>query len=269
MEEVLKDPERLKLGGTQLEATVLFTDIAGFSKISESMSPQELATLLNDYFTRMGDAIMARGGMINKYIGDAIMAIWNAPLPNPQHALLACQSALEMQRIVKSMELWKMRIGVNTGQMVAGNLGHQERMEYTVIGDNVNLASRLEGANKAFGTNILISETTEAQVRNDLLLRPVDRIRVVGKERPVRVYEVVGLPDQLEDSDFSSKLSSFTNILECYESRDWERGYRVTQDHLTRFSDDSVAQTYLSRFQRFQENPPPDDWDGTYSLESK
>lgn len=269
MGEILKRPGRLELGGTQVEATVLFSDIAGFSKISEGTSPRELASLLNDYFTRMGDAIMARDGMINKYIGDAVMAIWNAPLPNSDHARLACEAALEMEEVCKSLHPIKMRLGINTGQMVAGNLGHRERMEYTVIGDAVNLASRLEGANKVFGTRILISETTHLYVQDSFLTRRVDRIRVVGKMLPVAVFEVLGDLRKEISQDLIDMVLSFEEILERYDSRNWEGAADLLSTHLSHFPRDSVASAYLSRCIEFKRNPPPKDWDGVYELESK
>lgn len=269
MGEIMKHPDELELGGVQVEATVLFSDIAGFSKLSEKTTPRELATLLNDYFTRMGDIIMTREGMINKYIGDAIMAIWNAPLPSRAHGRLACEAALEMRRAVAQTPPIRMRIGINTGPMVAGNLGHRERMEYTVIGDSVNLASRLEGANKVFGTVILISETTEALVRDFFLLRQVDRIRVVGKERPVAVFEVMALLDASDADALIPLVDSFGSLLEAYETRDWVRAEQLCEVHLDRFPGDFVAQTYLKRCRKFHETPPADDWDGVFTLEAK
>jgi len=269
MGEILKNPGQLELGGIQVEASVLFSDIAGFSKLSEKITPRELATLLNDYFTKMGDIIMGRDGMINKYIGDAVMAIWNAPLPNPAHAEMACRSALEMKRVVAGMAPLKMRIGINTGPMVAGNLGHRERMEYTVIGDAVNLASRLEGANKAFGTAIMISDSTEALVRSIFLLRRLDRIRVVGKQQPVAVFEVLAAMDDPPTPTELELVASFESIIDAYDDRNWEVAIARAKSHLEKFPDDLATQAYLKRCLHFQEVPPADEWDGVYTLEAK
>ncbi|MDA2924221.1 adenylate/guanylate cyclase domain-containing protein, partial [Acidobacteria bacterium AH-259-L09] len=269
MSEIMKNPDSLELGGTQVEATVLFSDIAGFSKISEKTTPRKLFSMLNDYFTRIGDVIMKQEGMINKYIGDAVMAIWNAPKANENHAALACQAALEMRRIVEEMRPLEARIGINTGPMVAGNLGHIERMEYTVIGDAVNLASRLEGANKPFGTAIMISESTEELVRGQFLLRLVDRIRVIGKQQPVRVYEVLAGIDELVPDGLHQMVQSFDKIIDAYESRDWESACALIEKHLERFSEDKVARIYLERCREFSAAPPPADWDGVYALKSK
>lgn len=269
MAEILKDPGKLELGGVQVEATVLFSDIAGFSKLSEGITPRELAGLLNDFFTRVGDAIMKREGMINKYIGDAVMAIWNAPLPNENHALLACLAALEMKRVVAEMAPLKVRIGINTGPMVAGNLGHRERMEYTVIGDAVNLASRLEGANKALGTTILISESIEHLVRGRLLLRRVDCIRVLGKAKPAWVYEVLASGEEAIPESLREMVESFELAQRHYEARDWRRTCLLLAEHLERFPEDGVARIYLERCRVFCEQPPPVEWDGVYALETK
>ena len=267
---IMKDPARLELGGVEVEATVLFSDIAGFSKISEKITPQELSTRLNEYFTRMGDVIMQREGMINKYIGDAIMAIWGAPLQNERHSILACQSALEMSRQVEEMGGgFRTRYGLNTGTMIAGNLGHRERMEYTVIGDAVNLASRLEGANKVFGTSIMISEFTEEMVRDHFLTRQLDLIRVLGRAQPVRVYEIVGGDDEQTTDQDREMVESFNEILESYASHDWEGAGRLLDRHLKTFSEDSVALVYRDRCRSFSNSPPEADWDGVYELTAK
>lgn len=225
--------------------------------------------MLNDYFTKVGDAIMQQEGMINKYIGDAVMAVWNAPKPNDDHAALACQAALEMKRIVDGMHPLKARIGINTGPMMVGNLGHVERMEYTVIGDAVNLASRLEGANKPFGTAIMISEATEELVRGRFLTRMLDRIRVLGKEQPVSVYEVFSRTDEPVPDDLHELLGSFDQIAKAYNDRDWEKAADLAEKHLQHFPEDKVATVYLERCRRFHLAPPPSDWDGVFSLESK
>ena len=269
MGEVLNNPQKLKLGGTQLEATVLFSDIVGFSKISEKFPPAELASLLNGYFTRLGDEVMNREGMINKYIGDSIMAIWGAPLPNLRHAVLACRAALAIKEIAEADDLFKTRIGLNTGPMLAGNLGHQERMEYTVIGDAVNLASRLESANKAFGTTILISQATQALLEDRFLVRTVDWIRVVGRKEPVQVFEVLARLDKPLPEAVQEMTDSFQPILQSYQAGQWARALHQIEEHLKSFPHDSVARTYLERCQRYARTPPPSSWDGVYALSSK
>jgi adenylate cyclase len=269
MDHVMKHPDALELGGIQTNATVLFSDIAGYSKISENMTPQELFATLNDYFTRIGDVIMAQEGMINKYIGDAIMAVWNTPVGHPDHSALACQAALEMKQIVDAIPDIKARIGINTGLLAAGNLGHAERMEYAVIGDAVNLASRLEGANKPFGTDIMISESTEESVRGKFLLRPLDRIRVVGRENSVQVFELLARIDEPGQDELHELVQSFEKVLEAYEARGWAEASDFAQQHLKRFPEDKVAAIYLERCSVFSATPPASDWDGVYALKSK
>ena len=267
---IMKDPAKLELGGVEVEATVLFSDIAGFSKISEKITPQELSARLNEYFTRMGDVIMQRDGMINKYIGDAIMAIWGAPLQNERHSILACEAALEMSLQVEEMGGgFRTRFGLNTGTMVAGNLGHHERMEYTVIGDAVNLASRLEGANKVFGSSIMISQFTEALIRDHFLTRQLDLIRVVGRTQPVKVYEVVAGENGETPGQVREMVESFNEILESYRSHDWEKASRLLDKHLKTFPEDSVALVYRDRCRSFSDSPPEADWDGVYELTAK
>ncbi|MEE8348853.1 MAG: adenylate/guanylate cyclase domain-containing protein [Acidobacteriota bacterium] len=270
MQEVMKHPDALELGGIQVNATVLFSDIAGYSKISEKLTPKELFTTLNEYFTRIGDVIMEQEGMINKYIGDAVMAIWNTPIAHQSHAALACQAALDMKRVVDEMpDEVQARIGINTGPMVAGNLGHSERMEYTVIGDAVNLASRLEGANKPFGTDIMISDSTEQEVRGEFLLRLLDRIRVIGRKAPVQVYELLARMDEPDQDEAHQMVESFSHVVRAYEAREWDEAVDLVRQHLERFPDDKVASVYLNRCSEFSADPPPADWDGVYVLKSK
>ncbi len=268
MHHVMQQSDSLKLGGIQTNATVLFSDIAGYSKISENMTPHELFATLNDYFKKIGDVIMEQEGMINKYIGDAVMAVWNTPVGHPDHGALACQAALEMKKIVDEMPDIQARIGINTGLLAAGNLGHTERMEYAVIGDTVNLASRLEGANKPFGTDIMISESTEESICGKFLLRPLDRIRVMGRENPVQVFELLAGIDEPVD-DLHELVQSFGKVVEAYEAREWDEAHNRAQQHLERFPEDKVAKIYMERCSEFAAAPPSSDWDGVYALKSK
>lgn len=270
--ELMKNPASLELGGRELEATVLFTDIAGFSKISERITPQELTQLLNQYFELLATVIMKEGGMVNKFIGDAIMAVWGVPLDNPRHAIDACRASLQMQRSLRVMEPLRCRIGLNTGTMIAGNLGSRQRFEYTVIGDAVNLASRLEGANKPYHTDIMISEFTEEKVRGHFLVREVDRIRVVGKENPVRIYQLLDSLDNRGTSEYESltaMVDSFTNSLEEYRKQQWGAAASYFEKHQEHFPGDPLASIYLERCRSFVAQPPVQDWDGVYQMETK
>jgi len=270
--ELMKNPENLGLGGREVEATVLFTDIAGFSKISEKITPTELTQMLNQYFELLASVIMKEGGMVNKFIGDAVMAIWGVPLENPSHAIQACRAALQMHSAMLVMDPVKCRIGLNTGKMIAGNMGSKERFEYTVIGDAVNLASRLEGVNKPYHTDIMISEMTEEKVRGHFLLREVDSIRVVGKLKPVRIYQLLdtianeGAP---EHDRWKQMIDSFMPSLEAYRETSWERATQLFETHVKIFPEDPVGKIYLDRCRAFTAAPPVADWDGVYQMETK
>lgn len=270
--ELMKNPESLQLGGEEVVASVLFTDIAGFSKISEKITPHELTQMLNDYFERLASIIMKEKGMVNKFIGDAVMAIWGAPLPNPNHAIDACRAALQMQRAMVEMDPIRCRVGINSGTMVAGNLGSRERFEYTVIGDSVNLASRLEGVNKPYHTEIMISEMTEELVRGHFLLREVDSIRVVGKQQPVKIFQLLDNTqnaDNPEHHRWLEMLQSFTEGLQAYKEHNWEAAALLFEKHVELFPEDPVGGIYLGRCHAFMTTPPAEDWDGVFQMETK
>jgi adenylate cyclase len=201
VEEIVADPEKLKLGGQKKEMTVLFSDIRGFTTLSEKLEPEKLVAILNEYFTAMTEVILQSGGVLDKFIGDAIMAFWGAPQEAPDHAQRACRTALKM--IAKLEELkkeWSKRdlpeinigVGINSGQMIVGNMGSAKRFDYTVIGDNVNLASRLEGLNKQYGTSIIISQFTYDKVKEKFEGEFLDKVAVKGKEIPVEIFKLVG-----------------------------------------------------------------------------
>ena len=204
VEDIVADPSRLRLGGDKRELTVLFSDIRGFTALSETMAPEDLVKLLNGYFTRMTGRVFAHRGSLDKYIGDAIMAVFGAPLPAPQHASLACRAALDMVAELETMQAeWRREgvpaldigIGINTGPMIVGNMGSASRFNYTVLGDAVNLASRIESLNKAYGTNILLSEHTFERVRDEFPnVREIDQVQVRGRTQPVRLYELIPQP---------------------------------------------------------------------------
>lgn len=200
--ELLANPEALKLGGEKKELTVFFSDIRGFTTMSEALSPEDLVHLLNDYLTTMTNLVIAYKGTIDKYMGDAIMAFWGAPVPNEDHAYCACLTAVKQLEDLKLMQdRWAANglpvidigIGLNTGYAVAGNMGSSHRMDYTVMGDTINLGSRLEGTNKQYGTRIIISEFTYAKVKDRIYARELDDIRVKGKHEPVKIYELIDI----------------------------------------------------------------------------
>ena len=208
--ELLANPESLKLGGEKKEITIFFSDIRGFTNISESLSPEELVGLLNDYLSEMTEIVLAYKGTVDKYMGDAIMAFWGAPVPEPDHAYLACLAAVEQLTVLKRLQQkWRdegkpnidIGIGLNTGFAVVGNMGSSHRMDYTVMGDTINLGSRLEGTNKVYTTKIIISDNTYEKVKDKIIARQLDVIRVKGKNEPVEIYELL---DIINHDDFAS-----------------------------------------------------------------
>jgi adenylate cyclase len=274
--EILKDPKALRLGGEQKVLTVLFSDIRGFTSISESLSPERLVHLLNEYLTEMTGVVFRYGGTLDKYIGDALMAIYGAPLPQEDHPLKACQTALDMMDELKALQKkWEdqgmpridIGIGINTGEMVVGNMGSAKRFDYTVIGDSVNLASRLEGLNKAYGTHILISEFTEERVRGEFLCREVDWVRVKGKAKPVRIYEILGRRGvPAEDEGW---LPDFEEGLALYREREWIRAEECFQRVLDKRPEDPPSLLYVERCRHLRRFPPPAHWDGVFEWEVK
>jgi len=201
VKEIIKDPASLKLGGQKKDVTIMFADLRNFTSLSEKLAPEVLVSLLNEYFTAMAEIILAEGGVLDKFIGDAIMAFWGAPQETKDHSQRACRVALAMvKKLAELDKTWvssgkpplEVGIGINTGQVVVGNMGSEKRFDYTVIGDHVNLASRLEGLNKSYGTKIIISEFTKARVENEFILRPLDEVKVKGKEIPVEIFELIG-----------------------------------------------------------------------------
>lgn len=271
MQRLMDDPSALELGGVQLEATVLFSDIVGFSPIAERMTPPDLTALLNAYFNRIGDAVMSKDGMIDKFIGDAVMAVWGIPLHDERHAEKACSAALDMKLAAAADGgPLRARIGINTGPMMAGNLGHRDRMAYTVIGDSVNLASRIEGANKTYGTTIMVCESTVALAGDEFVFRKVDRIRVVGKQEPTAVFELICRAQDDGAAIEKARVESFARVMSAYERRDWRSAQEIAADHKSAYpADDPVLELYVQRCRQFEIAPPPDHWDGVYTSTSK
>ncbi|MBW8003940.1 MAG: adenylate/guanylate cyclase domain-containing protein, partial [Planctomycetes bacterium] len=203
VDQILANPP--ELGGVDKDLTVLFSDIRGFTTLSESMAPQELVNHLNLYLTAMTDSILEYNGTLDKYVGDEIMCFWGAPLPQEDHAMLACKSALKQMQVLHELnEGWppekriNIGIGLNSGIMTVGNMGSQGRMNYTLMGDNVNLGARLEGTNKQYMTNVIVSEHTYGLVRDRVIARELDNIRVKGKNKPVLIYELIDVIEGLE-----------------------------------------------------------------------
>jgi adenylate cyclase len=277
VQDLLKHPEKLRLGGEKRILTVFFSDLAGFTSMSEKLTPEEVVTLLNRYLTAMTDLILASGGIIDKYEGDAIMAFWGAPLPQEDHAARGCLAALENQaRLVELREEFirtglppvHARIGINTGEMIIGNLGSSQRFDFTVIGDSVNLASRLEGAGKEYGTAILISEETYRQAQPAVEVRELDLLQVKGKQLPVRIYELMAKKGGL-DPDRRRAGELFAEGLALYRKQDWDEAVHRFQQILELNPEDGPAKTFIRRCQTYKGNPPGSGWDGVYRLTTK
>lgn len=274
---LIRDSSRMKLGGEERHVTLFFSDIAGFTTVSEKLTPQELVEVLNDYLSTMTDVILDLDGTLDKFIGDAIMAFWNAPLDQPKHALLACRAAVGQMALLpelhrrfgdKGWPIVEFRIGLNTGPAVIGNMGSSTHRNFTAVGDTVNLASRLEGANKMFGTRILISESTLQAAKDDIEVRELDFLRVKGKTQPIRVYELLALKNGVSPEK-KKTVSLFTEGLALYRDRRFTDATAKFFESLKTSPDDKPSQIYIKRCEQFLAAPPPRDWDGVYVMTSK
>lgn len=269
IEQLLADPGRLRLGGEKRELTIFFSDIESFSSFSERLAPEALTSLLNEYLSDMSAIIKDEGGYLDKYIGDAIVAFWNAPLPQADHAARACRAALRCQRKLAERRAdferqagvaLRARIGIHSGLVTVGNMGSYERFNYTILGDAANLASRLEGANKAFGSSILVSENTWRSAGEGWVGRELAKLRVLGRQTPVRVYELAGFPGEerpgcwqdFEDGRALAEAGRFEDARAAFERR----------------PEDPAARAYAARCERLARQPVPG-WSGVWELTEK
>lgn len=275
--DLVKDPDKLTLGGEEREMTAYFSDIAKFSSFSEKLTPSELVNVLNDYLTEMCNIIIGLEGTVDKFEGDAIIAFWGAPTIQTDHARLACLASIDMKKaLVPLREKWmaegkpdiSVRQGLNSGPMVVGNMGSAQRMNYTIMGDTVNLASRLEGANKAYASDIMISEATYGACQDAVDVRELDTIRVVGKNDPVRVYQLLERKNQT-DGKLADLVEQYEKALARYKAREYPAAVTEFKACLEIVSDDGPSLTYLKRCEQFIESPPASDWDGVFTLEEK
>lgn len=289
VEQLALSPEKLVLGGEEREMTIMFSDVRGFTAISESYKhdPQGLTALMNRFLTPLTNAILARKGTVDKYMGDAIMAFWNAPLDDAQHQLNACEAAVDMLERIE--ELNKEReteaqhgghayiplnvgVGLNTGTCVVGNMGSDLRFDYSVLGDSVNLASRLEGQSKEYGFPIIVGSTTALAVKEKFAILELDFIMVKGKKEPEVIYAIAGREDTAQSGRFQRLRNLTIEMLACYRSRDWEgalaaieRGRGTGEAH----SLELLYELYDARIRDYQKNPPPEDWNGAFALLTK
>ncbi len=244
IERLLADPDQLRLGGERRELTILFSDLAGFTSLGESLPPEQLTALLNEYLTLMTDIILEEGGTLDKYEGDAIIAFWNAPLDQPDHAARACRAAVRCQRaLAEHRPRWReacghdlfMRVGLNTGEVVVGNLGSRQRFDYSILGDAANLAARLEGVNKVFGTGCLAAAATITQAAGAVLAREVGAVQVVGRRQPVIIHELAGLAGEEPPAGWAAYGEA---LALCRQRRQAE-----AHERLAHLPDDPVART--------------------------
>jgi len=289
IEQLAQSPEKLVLGGEQREMTIMFSDVRGFTTISESYKndPQGLTRLMNRFLTPLTNAILARKGTIDKYMGDAIMAFWNAPLDDKQHQLNACEAAIDMLERID--ELNKLReqeaqedghtyiplnvgVGLNTGTCVVGNMGSDLRFDYSVLGDSVNLASRLEGQSKEYGFSIIVGSNTALAVKDAFAILELDFIMVKGKTEPEVIYAIAGREDVARSEHFQRLRNLTIEMLACYRSRDWdgamaaiERGRKTDDAHALAL----LYGLYEARILAYKKTPPPEDWNGAYALLTK
>ena len=279
VEEIVTDPTRLQLGGVKRHMTALFTDVRSFTGIAERLTPEHLVDLLNYYLSTMSDVILEQKGTIDKYEGDAIIAFFGAPLELPDHAARACAAAVVMKRLEADVNKYVIengispsplltRIGINSGDMVVGNMGTQKKMNYTIISNAVNLAARLEGVNKQYGTWILAAEDTVRETADQFLTRRLDRIRVVGIKEPVQIYEVLETTEHAPDA-LRQRVELFHKALKLFEVRHWSDAGKGFYQLMKQFPDDGPAGLYLNRCREYIKNEPAEDWDGVFNILEK
>jgi adenylate cyclase len=274
--EILKNPDKLGLGGDRRDITILFTDIRGFTTLAETLEPEALVELLHSFFDPMSEIIVEYGGTIDKYMGDAIMALFGAPIENPGHAQTACRAALAMVAKLEALSAeWRSQgrpdlrigVGINSGEAVVGNMGSQRLFDYTAVGDNVNLASRLEGLNKYYQTSILISNATAAHLDGGFILREVDVVQVKGKKEPLKVFEILG--EGTPDPELAKFLGYYQEGRSLFLSRHWQESGQAFQAALELRSGDVPTRNYLELSHRYLAAPPDLSWRGIRTYEEK
>lgn len=277
VKQLIETPENLVLGGEERDITAFFSDVQGFTGIAEKLRPTELVELLNEFLTEMTDIILKNQGTVDKFEGDAIIAFFGAPTDIRNHAEIACISCIDMQkRLAQLRDKWKtegkpelrMRIGLSTGPAVVGNMGSKNRMDYTMMGDTVNTAARLEGVNKIYGIYTLISDTTYRAAGEEVTLREIDSINVIGKSGPVSVYELIGYDEDI-DRSIKETIDHYHRGLNAYRTRDWDVAMKFFNAVLEVQPEDGPSKTMLARCREFKITPPGKDWNGSFTMMSK
>ena len=269
--KVPNHPDKPVLGGVRVKATILFSDIRGFTRMADSMAAEEAVELLNDYFTRMVDVVLEEQGLLDKYIGDGLMAVFGAPRVQEDDSRRAVRAGLAMEKKLAAMNQERQSnklepivigVGISTGEVIAGNIGSEKRMDFTVIGDDVNIASRLAKLTKSYGVTILISDSTHQELGEHFVTRPIDRVLIPGKKDPVELIEILG------DSKYrlSEAQQYFFQGIEAYREKD----FAAASDFFGRGAEsDPLCRVFLARCQTLMEYPPNPDWDGVWALERR
>ncbi len=283
IKKVTEDPSALNLGGEKRTITVFFSDIRGFTSISEKLNPEKLVHLLNEYLTEMTNIILKHEGVVDKYMGDAIMAFWNAPMDQPDHALRAAHASFDMEKALKKLQQkWKkdgipafdIGIGLNTGPAVVGNMGSDSRFDYTAMGDTVNLGARLESINKQYSSRILISENTKNMIKKEFMTRKIDKVAVKGKNEPVMIYELAGSREEAEDW-YGPLCTTFEKGIELYFRKEWSKAIHEFEKCLKirknngDGKEDGPSTLFITRCKQFKKTPPPKDWSGVWIMKTK
>jgi adenylate cyclase len=276
VDEMSEHPEQVSMAGDSREMTILFSDVRGFTTISEGLDPKELTQLMNEFLTPLTRVVYKHRGTIDKYMGDCIMAFWGAPLADAHHARNAIMAGIEMQQTLRELQPhFKERgwpeihvgVGINTGRVSVGNMGSELRVAYTVMGDAVNLASRLEGITKQYGVDIIVGENTREMV-TDFVYRELDLVRVKGKDLPIRIYEPLGLQGQVGQSQLD-ELKIFHQVLRAYRKQEWDK-VELDLFNLQRMSPHcKLYAVYAERVAYFRNNPPGESWDGVFVFQTK
>lgn len=277
VDNLIRSGRQLQLGGEERTITAFFSDVQNFTSISEMLEPTVLVELLNEFLTEMADILMENGGTLDKFEGDAIIAFFGAPYELENQALSACITAIAMQqRLAELREKWKqqhlpllnMRIGMNKGPAVVGNMGSKKRMDYTMMGDTVNLAARLEGVNKLYGTYTLVSENTFRDAGESITAREIDSIIVVGRQEAIKVFEIVGYTAEMNDA-VKYTIEHYEAALGAYRKRDWDRAIELFERAMEFTPQDRPSQALISRCREYKKNPPPDSWNGAFVMTTK
>ena len=277
VQQLIESPEKLNLGGQEREITAFFSDVQGFTSIAEKLSPKEIVDLLNEFLTEMTDILLEYEGTLDKFEGDAIIAFFGAPNDLPNHSEVACRACIKMQKKLEVLRTrWtsenrpalKMRIGLCSGNAIVGNMGSKNRMDYTMMGDTVNIAARLEGVNKIYGIYTIMSDTTFVAAGNGIVTREIDLIYVVGRKEPIAIYELIGYPEDVNDK-MRTTLELYEKGLAAYRIQDWDLAIKQFMSALDLSIDDGPSKTMLARCNEYKIDPPGKDWNGAYTIKTK